>query len=32
LAEDGWARLKEDPESSGKLELLRHTWRRKSAP
>ena len=27
LAQAGWARLREDPESSGKLDLLRHAFR-----
>jgi uncharacterized protein involved in exopolysaccharide biosynthesis len=30
LVQAGWARLKEDPESSGKIDLLRHALRSKS--
>jgi uncharacterized protein involved in exopolysaccharide biosynthesis len=30
LVQTGWARLKEDPESSGKIDLLRHALRSKS--
>ncbi|MFP5226210.1 MAG: GumC family protein [Acidobacteriota bacterium] len=32
FAQAGMARLKEDPEASGKLTLLRHAWRSKAQP